>query len=65
MKAKELRQKSAKELKSLLKEKRVKLGKLKFELSSKKIKNIGEIKELRRDIARILTLNNINNHEDK
>ena len=56
MKIKELRQKTAKELKELLEEDRHKLGQLKFNLASKKLKNHREIRELRRDIARILTL---------
>ncbi len=56
MKAKELRQKSKKELHSLLIEKRNKLLQLKFDLVNKKLKNVREIRETRRDIARILTL---------
>ena len=56
MKAKELRQKTKKELADLLIEKSHKLGKLKFDLASKKLKNIMQIKELRRNIARIKTI---------
>ena len=56
MKIKELRQKTEKELKELLDENRRKLGQLRFELASKKIKNSGQIKELRKDIARVLTI---------
>lgn len=56
MKTKELRQKTEKELKDLLSENRHRLGQLKFDLASKKLKNIREIRELRRDIARILTI---------
>jgi large subunit ribosomal protein L29 len=56
MKVKELRQKTEKELRDLLNEDRRKLGQLKFDLASKKLKNIREIRELRRDIARILTI---------
>ena len=56
MKVKELRQKSNKELHSLLIEKRNKLLQLKFDLVNKKLKNVREIRETRRDIARILTL---------
>jgi large subunit ribosomal protein L29 len=58
MKIKELRQKTEKELKDILAENRTKLGKLKFDLASKKLKNVSEIKELRREIARILTILN-------
>ena len=61
MKIKELRQKTDKELKELLQEDKLKLGQFKFDLASKKIKNVREIRDLRRDIARILTLLNKNN----
>ncbi len=56
MKIKELRQKTAKELKELLEQDRQKLGQLKFDLASKKLKNHRQIRELHRDIARILTI---------
>ncbi|MFH0906720.1 MAG: 50S ribosomal protein L29 [bacterium] len=56
MKAKELHQKTEKELKDLLAENKSKLGQLRFELGSKKLKNIRQIRQLRRDIARILTI---------
>ncbi len=59
MKIKELRQKSKKELSNLLKENRRKVGQLQFDLASKKLKNVRQVRELRRDIARILTLLNI------
>jgi len=62
MKTKELRQKTEKELKDLLIESRQKLGQLKFDLSSKKLKNVREIQGLRREIARILTILNNKNH---
>ena len=58
MKIKELRQKTAKELEDLLAESRQRLGQLKFDLASKKLKNIREIRNLRRQIARILTILN-------
>ncbi len=61
MKIKELRQKTEKELKDLLNENKQKLGQLKFDLASKKLKNVREIRELRRDIARILTILNEKN----
>ena len=63
MKAKELHQKTEKELKDLLRESRHKLGELKFDLASKKLKNVRQIVGLRRDIARILTLLNRPKHE--
>jgi large subunit ribosomal protein L29 len=56
MKAKELRQKSEKELNKILMEKKEKLSQLNFDLASGKVKNIDEIKATKRDIARILTL---------
>ncbi len=65
MKIKELRQKSTKELKELLEENRHKLGQLKFSLASRKLKNHREIRELRRDIARILTLSGEKKNEPK
>jgi len=56
MKAKELSQKTGKELNDLLIEKSHKLGQFKFDLSSKKLKNVKQLKELRKDIARIKTI---------
>jgi large subunit ribosomal protein L29 len=56
MKIKELRQKTTKELINLLDEDRHKLGQLKFDLAAKKLKNIRQIRELRREIARIMTI---------
>ncbi|MFH1460976.1 MAG: 50S ribosomal protein L29 [Patescibacteria group bacterium] len=56
MKIKELRQKTEKELKELLINDRRKLGQLKFDLAAKKLKNVMEIRELRREIARVLTI---------
>jgi len=63
MKIKELRQKSEKELKGLLDENRHRLGQLKFDLASKKLKNHREIRELRKNIARILTLSSERKNE--
>lgn len=61
MKFIELRKKSHKELEKLLSELAVKLGKFKFELYNKKLKNYKEITVLKRDIARIKTLLNEKN----
>ena len=58
MKAKELRQKPEKELQKLLQELREKLRKLRFDLVSGKVKNVREIRQTRKDIARILTILN-------
>ena len=43
-------------LRELLLEKREKLRQLKFDLSAGKVKNVREIRETRRDIARLNTL---------
>lgn len=56
MKTKELNQKTKKELNDLLIESRRKLGQLRFDLASKKLKNIREVRGLRRDVARIITI---------
>ncbi len=58
MKAKELRNKKPEELLELLKDSRKKLMELKFSLASGKVKNIRAIKNLKKDIARILTILN-------
>ena len=46
------------ELNKLLKEKRYKLERLKFDLFSGKVKNISEIRKTKKDIAQIMTLIN-------
>jgi len=56
MKIKELNQKTKKELNDLLIENRHKLGQLRFDLASKKLKNIREVRKLRRNVARIITI---------
>lgn len=56
MKIKELKQKTEKELIDLLIQNQDKLGKLRFDLASKKLKNVREIRDLRKTIAQILTL---------
>ena len=56
MKAKELREKTKAQLEKILKEKREKLFKLKLDLAERKLKNFREIRETKRDIARILTI---------
>lgn len=60
MKTKDLITKSKAELQNLLREKKAQLLKLKFESSQKKIKNVKAIKGVKKDIARILTLLNLN-----
>lgn len=57
----ELKQKPVNELQTKLKELRDQLWQLKVDLASGKVKNIKEIKEVKRDIARILTTINQKN----
>jgi len=56
MKISELRQKTESELKKLLQDNRERLRSLRFDLASGKIKNVREIRKIKKDIARILTL---------
>ncbi|MEK7503828.1 MAG: 50S ribosomal protein L29 [Patescibacteria group bacterium] len=56
MKISEIRQKTKKELESMLRERRERLRNLRFDLASGKVKNVREIRELKKDIARVLTL---------
>ena len=58
MKSSELRQKSKSELQKLLQDNREKLRQLRFDLSSGKVKNVREIRMIKKDIARILTMLN-------
>ncbi len=55
-KAKELRKKTKKELNRSLREKRERLRQLRFDLTSGKVKNVREIRAIKKDIARILTI---------
>ena len=55
MKIVEIRRKSKKELERLLKDSQEKLRQLRFNLVSGKVKNVREIRALRKDIAKILT----------
>jgi large subunit ribosomal protein L29 len=56
MKIRELRQKSEKELRETLVSLRDKLRELRFNLIGGKVKNIKEIHQTKKDIARVLTL---------
>jgi len=56
MKISELRQKNKNELSRILQEDRERLRALRFDLASGKIKNVREIRKIKKDIARILTL---------
>ena len=58
MEFKELKNKSLKELNELLKKNREVLRDLRFKVSAKQLKNIKEISQVKKVIARILTLIN-------
>jgi len=52
----DLKQKTAAELQKMAAEERVKLQQLRFDLPGGKVKNVREIRQIRRNIARILTV---------
>jgi large subunit ribosomal protein L29 len=54
----EFKQKSKQELQKLLLDSREKLRQLRFNLASGKVKNVREIRKLKKDIARMLTIIN-------
>ncbi len=56
MKAKELRNKSTKELHKNLADSRAKLAKLNVEFRTKEVKNVREIRTVKKSIATILTI---------
>jgi len=56
MRPRELRQKTDKELKQILFDLREKLRELRFNLVQGKVKNIKEVHQTKKDIARILTI---------
>ena len=58
MKAEELRQKTAQELNKLLQDSQEKLRQLRFDLSAGKVKNVREIRKIKKEIARIMTIAN-------
>lgn len=58
MKASELRQKSKEELQRLLQESRDRMRQLRFDLAAGKVKNVREIRDMKKEIARILTILN-------
>ncbi len=51
----DLKNKDLKELQKMSEDLKVKLGKLRFELANKTLKNFSQIKQTKKDIARILT----------
>jgi len=58
MKMPELKQKPKEELRKILLENRERLRVLRFNLLSGKVKNVKEIRGIKKDIARILTILN-------
>ena len=56
MKSTELRQKSRNELEKILTEDREKVRQLRFDLATRKVKNVREVRKIKKDIARILTI---------
>ena len=65
MKTKDLRKMSEKELQKILRDEREKLLKLRFDLAAGKLKNIREIRERKKNIAKILTILNEKNVQKK
>ena len=65
MKIKELRQKSEGELQQLLGELRQKQVQLRFDMSAGKVKNIRQVRDTRKVIARIMSIHNANIHAKK
>lgn len=56
MEIRELRQKTEEELKKFLSESRDRFRVLKFDLASGKVKNVREIRAVRKDISRTITI---------
>lgn len=56
MKVSEIKKKKPAELQKILNEDREKLRRLRFDLSAGKVKNVREVRKIRKDIARLLTV---------
>jgi len=56
MKIAELRQKNETEIAKMLKDDREKMRQLRFDLVAGKVKNVREVRRIRKEIARILTV---------
>ena len=56
MKTKELKQKTKPELEKILREDKEKLRELRFNLIAGKVKNVREIRKIKKDIAKIITI---------
>jgi ribosomal protein L29 len=59
MKLKELKEKNIEELKKLLGERKEQARKLRFDIASKQVKNVRDYRNTKKEIARILTLINL------
>jgi large subunit ribosomal protein L29 len=59
MKIAEIKRKSDRDLQNSLQEAREKLRQLRFDLAAGKVKNIREIREVKKNIAKILTVLNL------
>ncbi|PIR71372.1 MAG: 50S ribosomal protein L29 [Candidatus Nealsonbacteria bacterium CG_4_10_14_0_2_um_filter_37_10] len=64
MKITELHQKTKTELQKLLQDNRARLGQLRFDLAAGKVKNVREIRKIKKEIARILTILRIMNQNE-
>ncbi|MDO8494990.1 MAG: 50S ribosomal protein L29 [bacterium] len=60
MKVSELQQKNKTELREILSDLQIKLGKLRFELSANTLKDSSQVKKVKKDMARVLTI--LRNH---
>jgi len=56
MKYSDLQNKDPKELQSMLKESQIQLGKFRFQLADKTLKDYSQVRKTKKDIARILTI---------
>lgn len=64
MNVKELRKRDKKELEKLVQDLRKKLSDLRFKFSSNKLKNVKEINQSKKEVARILTILKEISHSD-
>ena len=65
MDIKEIKNKSVAELTNLLEELRLKLDELKYKAAQKQLKNIREVRMIKREIAKIMTVLKQNQLKDK
>lgn len=60
MKIKDLRDKNMEELGKVLREKRENIRKMRFDIATKQVKNVRQLRQDKKDVAKILTLINEN-----